>query len=170
MEITIRKAMPEDAYDYAVNHMSCWRDAYTGIIPDEFLDSMQARQDQRAEQNRQLFQNPEGCEYYCVMHGNDMIGRLVFHKCRDNDKPDAGEIGAIYLLADYWGKGYGKQMMTFALQELSNAGFREVVTWVLEENKRARRFYENCSFKQDGAERNIEIGKTLNCIRYVLSL
>jgi len=35
--------------------------------------------------------------------------------------------------------------------------FHETITWVLEENKRARLFYEKCGFIQDGVKRDIEI-------------
>jgi len=169
MSIIIRKVLPDDSYEYAALHVNCWKDAYKGIISDDYLDNMTKELDQRVESCRKTLSDPGDTEFYCAMLGDDMIGRLIFHKSRDKDKPDAGEIGAIYLLADYWGKGYGKQMMEFALNELYRKGLQETITWVLEENKRARLFYEKCGFIQDGLKRDIEIGKTLNSIRYVLN-
>jgi len=55
-----------------------------------------------------------------------MIGRLVISKSRDEDKPDAGEIAAMYLLDAFWNKGCGRKMMDFALAELKRAGHEEV--------------------------------------------
>jgi len=150
MDFVIRKAVPEDARDYAACHIACWRDAYTGIITDDFLDDMQAKQEEHTEQCLQYLQESGDFKFYYAEICGKMIGRLVFGKSRDDDKPDAGEIGAIYLLADYWGKGYGKQMMDFAISELKRTGYQEIIAWVLEENKRAEQFYNKYGFIQDG--------------------
>ena len=40
MWIIFRKAIPEDAYDYAVCHIVCWRAAYKGIISGEYPNNM----------------------------------------------------------------------------------------------------------------------------------
>lgn len=172
MAITIRKVLYEEAYNYAVNHIACWQDAYKGIIPDDYLESMSAQIEKRTEWNRQALSDPGDCEYLCVTYDSDMIGRLVFSKCRDEDKNETntGEIHAIYLLADYWGKGYGRQMMDYAIAELKRARYEEVIVWVLEKNNRARLFYEKCGFTLDGTSKDIEIGETLIEVRYTLSL
>ena len=169
MSIIIRKVLPDDSYEYAALHVNCWKDAYKGIIPDDYLEKMVKELDQQVDSCRKMLSNPGDMEFYCAMLSDDMIGRLIFNKSRDEDKPDAGEISAIYLLAEHWGRGYGKQMMDFALNELYRKEFQETITWVLEENKRARLFYEKCGFIQDGIKRDIEIGETLKSIRYVLN-
>ena len=53
MSIIIRKVLVEEAYDYAVNHIECWQDAYKGIIPDDYLENMPAQIEKRTEWNRQ---------------------------------------------------------------------------------------------------------------------
>jgi len=168
MGITIHKVLLEDAHEYAALHIACWQDAYKGIISDEYLDSMPAELDQRVERCRKYISEPGECEYLYAACGGDMIGRLIFNRSRDEDKPDAGEVSAIYLLADYWGKGYGKQMMDYAVAALRNAGHQEIIVWVLEENNRARRFYEKYGFVYDGTRQEIEIGKPIAEIRYAL--
>ncbi|MDR2590631.1 MAG: GNAT family N-acetyltransferase [Oscillospiraceae bacterium] len=170
MKITIRKVLPEDAYNYAVLHINCWKDAYTGIIPDTYLENMSTQLEQRTERSRQNISNPDGCEYLCAVANSKMIGRLVYSKCRNEDKLEAGEINAIYLLANYWGKGYGKQIMDYAISKLKQANYPEVIVWVLEENYRARSFYEKYGFILDGTHKDIEIGKTLVEVRYTLDL
>ena len=172
MGIIIRRVLVEEAYYYAVNHIACWQDAYIGIIPDDYLVNMPTQLEKRTEWNRQTLSKPGDCEYLCVTYNDEMIGRLVYSKCRDEDKAETntGEIHAIYLLADYWGKGYGKQMMDFAISQLSQEGYQEVIVWVLEYNNRARRFYEKYGFVLDGANKEIEIGETLIEVRYVFYL
>ena len=44
------------------------------------------------------------------------------------------------------GKGYGSALLECALDELGRLGFRQVLLWVLEDNMRARAFYEKCGF------------------------
>jgi len=40
MGLTIRKALPEDAYKYTICHISIWQSAYKGIVPEEYLKNM----------------------------------------------------------------------------------------------------------------------------------
>jgi len=47
------------------------------------------------------------------------------------------------LLEKYWGKKYGYAMIIHAIETIKNMKFNEVIIWVLEDNHRARRFYEN---------------------------
>ena len=172
MGIIIRKVLSEEAYDYALNHIACWQDAYKGIIPDDYLENMPAQLEKRVEWNRQTLNDPGDCEYLCATYDDKMIGRLVYSKCRDEDKAETntGEIHAIYLQASYWNKGYGKQMMDFAINGLRNAEYQEAIVWVLDDNNRARLFYEKYGFVLDGTSKEIEIGKTLTEVRYVLNL
>ena len=168
MEFAIRKALPEDAYDRSACHVSSWRSAYKGIVPDEYLNDLSV--EKGAEKFRQTNLNNPDFLYYCATYDNKIIGNLVIGKSREEDKPDAGEICGIYLIEEFWGKGYGKTMMDYAIDKLKCMGYNEIILWVLEENDRARRFYEKCNFVFDGTKREIEIGKVLIKIRYVLYL
>jgi len=167
MSFTIRKVSVEDAYEYALCHTACWLDAYAGLVPDEYLKNMHNEQVRRAEKNREVFKEPGDNEYYCAEYEGKMVGRLVFGKCRDEDKTAAGEIHAIYLIAEHWGKGYGRQMLEFALSRLKQNGYREIVIWMFAGNDRAKAFYEKHGFKPDGRKNTIKIGKPLAIARYV---
>ena len=68
MGIIIRRVLVEEAYDYAVNHIACWHDAYNGIIPDDYLANMSAQLKTRTERNRQTLSEPGDCEYLCATH------------------------------------------------------------------------------------------------------
>ena len=168
MSIIIHRVVPEDAYEYTAVHSACWRDAYAGIISDEYLSDMAAEQDQRAEKIRQTLLDPGDIEFYCAAYEGKMIGRLIFNRCHDEDKSNAGEITAIYLLAEFWDKGYGKQMMNFALDALKSLGYSEVIVWVLVNNTRALRFYEKCGFLYDGVKKEIDLGQPMIVVRLVL--
>ena len=168
MDINIQKALPKDAHKYAVNHIDCWRAAYRGIISDEYLDNMSV--EQMTESNKQILSDPGIYECYYAEQNGKMIGRLVICDSRDKDKPNAGEIAAMYLLEAFWDKGYGRKMMDFSLAELKGKGHGEVLLWVLEANSRGRNFYEKCGFAFDGTKKEINIDKPLIEIRYVRTL
>ena len=162
MKITIRKALPEDDYDYADCVISCWQTAYKGIVSDDFLNSMLIEREQLAERFRKNLTNTD-LETYCVIFENKMIGFLVIHK---ND----GEIWAIYLIEEFRSKGYGKEMLDFAISELKRIGHKKISLWVFEENNRARQFYEKNGFNFDGTKReNDKYGKMLVQLRYMLT-
>jgi GNAT superfamily N-acetyltransferase len=171
MPITLKKVLPENAHDYVLCHIACWRCAYKGIIPDAYFTKMESEIAERTKQLRKALTDQEDTyHFYYAESEGQMVGRLIFGKSRDNDKLDAGEILAIYLLEEYWGKGYGQQMMDFALGELKSMGYREVIIWVFKENYRARRFYEKINFVFDGTEKRIEIGKSHREVRHILKL
>ena len=148
MEITIRKALPEDAYDYTICHISIWQSAYKGIVPDEYLNSMSNEVEKRVEKYTETLTNPGDREYYCVMLSDKMIGFIIIELC-------TGEIWAIYLSKEYWGSGYGKEMLDFSVSELEKKGHNEISLWVFEDNKRARRFNEKNSFVYNGTKREV---------------
>ena len=58
-----------------------------------------------------------------------------------------GEIVSIYILSEYMGKGDGKKLLKAVLDKLADMGFEDVFLWVLEENLRARNFYEYCGWQ-----------------------
>jgi len=170
MSITIRKVSVEETDEFVECHIKCWQAAYKGIMPDDFLNSMPSNHEKIAELFRQGINESCGYEYCCVIYNGKMIGKLGFSKCLDDDKTGAGEIHAIYLLDDYWDKGYGRQLMEFAMENLKEMGFREIVIWLLDENSRARRFYEKFGFEADGTTKEIDLSETLIEIRYVLTI
>lgn len=165
MALTIRKAVLSDAMDMARILSDSWTAAYTGIIPDGAIRKTNAGR--LALYNRVL--SAEHSEYIALSDGVP-AGLMRLIPCRDPDMPDAGEVGAIYLHPDFWDRGFGREMMDFALRTLKAQGFSTIALWVLEENLRARKFYEKCGFRFDGTEKEIAVGKPLVEIRYRIDL
>ena len=97
-----------------------------------------------------------------------IAGTSSFCRSRFEQFDGCGEIISIYLLPEYMGKGYGKELLDRAVSELVGKGYREIFLWVLEENHRARRFYEKFGFKKADDVIDEEIGgKSVREIRYV---
>ena len=83
---------------------------------------------------------------------------------------NSGEIAAIYLLPEYWGEGYGGNLMNFSLDFLSGAGYESIAIWVLEENNRAINFYKKYGFDFDENKKTIVLGKELVEVRYLKTI
>jgi ribosomal protein S18 acetylase RimI-like enzyme len=168
MELTIRQATPDDAIIFTDCHISCWLTAYKGIVPDDFLSNMVVEKGKRVERYVNILTNPGDCVYYCVMDDETMVGFLCINKNRTGNTPDVGEIWAIYLIEEYCGKGYGKDLLDFEIDELKRSGCKEIFLWVFEDNIRARRFYEKHGFHFNGVVREMTYGKPLVQCEYVL--
>lgn len=94
-----------------------------------------------------------------------------FASCGESrDAPGEGELYAIYALPEAWGSGAGPALMTAALAAL-RTGFETASLWVLEDNPRARRFYEREGWTRDGGRREEEfLGVQVAEVRYRISL
>jgi tRNA dimethylallyltransferase len=64
-----------------------------------------------------------------------------------------GWLDGLYVLPDEWGNGVAGLLHDAALERLAAAGASSARLWVLEDNTRARRFYERRGWRQDGSER-----------------
>lgn len=165
MGIEIRKIIETDSREEISNiYEQSWKYAYKGIIPQDYLDSIQSGQWCKA------FDNPE--RYTLVMLKDDkIIGTSSYCKSRWEKYKDWGEIISIYFLPEYMGKGYGKSLLEKAVEELKAMGFETIFLWVLEDNHRARHFYEKCGFKNSGEYYDDKIGgKQLRELQYVYNI
>ena len=90
--------------------------------------------------------------------GGRLIGTARTGASRWPKYPDFGEIVSLYLLPEFMGRGYGRALLAAAVEALADQGYRDVLLWTLEENHRARRFYEKAGFTLSGDVMEDEIG------------
>jgi ribosomal protein S18 acetylase RimI-like enzyme len=168
--VDVRPLRVEDIEDIVDVHMGGWLTAYRGIVADEILDGL----DRTAWLKRYRDQAAGDRPWQTfVAVGERPLGHVSFGPYREQDSekidPAVGEILSIYIDSSVYGTGIGGQLMTAALEMLPQ---REVRLWVLEENRRARRFYEKYGLRPDG-EREIWFprGSTLGYpeIRYSIT-
>ena len=167
MVLNIIKATLDDAYNLSYVHALSWKEAYKGIVPDEYAVTQTV--ESGIEKMQKMIINKPDANYIAELDGK-AIGRLAIHECYDEDLPDAGEIGALYILPDFWGKGYGKEIAAFALKELKSRGYSRVSLWTLEQSTRATGFYERVGFVLDGAKKTLDFGIPLIAVRYRMEL
>ncbi|MFC2099392.1 GNAT family N-acetyltransferase [Candidatus Bipolaricaulota bacterium] len=161
----LRRATREDAEALAVVHVAAWRAAYAGIVPDAVLEQRDVAY--RTKRFREFLSRNEG-ETYILEREAAVIGFMTIGAARDENAAasETGEIWGIYLHPGHWRQGIGTSLFRSAQTMLREQGFSQIVLWVLEENTAARRFYEAMSFRVDGADKELTLGRPLRAIRY----
>src|ERR1700691_3096251 len=144
----VRPAEPGDEPGIALAHVTSWQDAYRGHMPQDFLDGLDVGQ--RAEAWRQRFPAAKQSrgDVVVVESAGEIAGFAVFGPSRDADADPGrtGEVGAIYLRPGSIGQGLGRLLMDAVVSGLAGLGYADATLWVLDENARARRFYERAGW------------------------
>jgi ribosomal protein S18 acetylase RimI-like enzyme len=173
-ELLVREAVAEDADAIARVHVASWQVAYQHIFLAETLSALDAGMERRAAYWRGIIQagGPRTHTLVAVRH-DDVVGFVDVRPSRDADA-DAervAELTAIYVSPAAWGAGAGRSLIAEAVERLRAAGFEEATLWVLEDNPRARRFYEIAGWRADGTVKEDEFLDTLvHEVRYRIEL
>ena len=119
-----------------------WHEAYKNIVDKEYLDALTL---EKCEETAFRL-----TDHFMVAIDDGRVIGFVGYGDRGDEAPDIGEIFALYVLSDYFGKNVGLQLMNAGLEQLKNNS--EICLWVFKENRRAIRFYQKCGFAPDGEE------------------
>jgi ribosomal protein S18 acetylase RimI-like enzyme len=150
----IRPLVEGDGDALARVHVRSWQAAYRGQLPDGYLDGLTEEIPRRAERwSRFIADAPSHRQVMLALDvGGRLMGFVTFGPPDDAELGShVGELYAIYLDPDAWGKGHGRALMDAAVTGLLDAAYTEAVLWVLGTNQRARRFYEIAGWSADGA-------------------
>jgi putative acetyltransferase len=67
-----------------------------------------------------------------------------------------GWLEGLYVVPERWGTGLADELHDRALDEVQGLGSASCRLWVLEDNHRARRFYERRGWRENGETRVVE--------------
>jgi GNAT superfamily N-acetyltransferase len=171
----LRLAEPEGAMAIARVHVRTWQAAYRTLLPDGYLD--QLRPEDRAQTYDFASLDPLKPQTIVAVEeglGRDGLGReglicgfATTAPSRVPDLPDHGELCALHVDPEKWGRGVGVALITEARGRLVELGFRKAFLWVLAGNLRADRFYRMDGWAPDGVKRTDSVwAVTLNEVRY----
>ncbi|MCW2910568.1 MAG: hypothetical protein JWL68_5357 [Actinomycetia bacterium] len=185
----IRPATAGDATQIALVHVRSWQEAYRGLVPQDYLDHLDPadrvarwrRHIQGTDWSRSgVLVAPAGDEPAGFTPAGDepagatpapaeLAGFVSYGPSRDEDADPAvvGEVSTIYVLAEAWGRGLGRRLMSGAVEHLTSAGYSQATLWVLPANARARRFYAAVGWSEDAAVlEDASLGFPLTEVRY----
>ena len=146
-EYQVRPATLRDAKAVAEVHAVATKAAYAGILPDDHLPALAPAS--REAKWREAIEFAEPQVHVAVLDG-EVVGFVGFDRSRDPKTPaTAGEIWAIYIKPEHWGKGVGVALWDAAREGLDEEGCTTVTIWVPLRNDRAVRFMELAGFKRE---------------------
>ena len=165
MTVCIRKIRPEDdRMAISKIYEQSWKSAYKEILPQSYLHEIPRGH------WASVIDSP-GWNTLILLDQEKMVGTCSFCQSRFLQYKDCGELISLYLLPAYMGKGYGRELLEAAISELAGQGYPEIFLWVLEQNYRARQFYERFAFVKTEDVIEDEIGgRRVREIRYVRKL
>lgn len=130
--VIIRKAKPEEAETIIDLNIKVWNSTYKGLIPQEIIDKLQSKDNNRIESMKQRIQNDHNI-IVAQLNGK-IIGYYSFGPSNDEKYQDSGQIYAGYILKEYQGLGIGRKIALVCMTELQEKGYHTLITKCLENN------------------------------------
>ena len=149
---SIRIAEMRDAAAIAHVHVHSWMTTYAGIVPQDYLDSMDVAE------RTSLWQDwlTRDISVYVAELAGEVVGFAAGGTIREPKQPYDSELYTLYLLREVQARGIGKALLRAVASSLTQKGHQAMLTWVLKQNP-AVRFYEKLG-AQCLTTKQIEIG------------
>jgi ribosomal protein S18 acetylase RimI-like enzyme len=139
MTLALHRAGPADAPALAHIHHQVWTETYGAIAPVEAIAAL-------TEAHRltgwSTLLRSDGPTTLVALQGETPVGLVSFGAPTDSVFGNRGEVRHLYLLPSHRGRGHGLRLLTVALMGLRDAGFPGAALAVIEQNTRARSFYQ----------------------------
>jgi GNAT superfamily N-acetyltransferase len=153
--VELRDATPADAPALAAVQVASWRAAYRGLMPDEVLAGLSVPDIERVWSDR-FTDRPPRTSVVVATEVRRLVGFAAAGPPLvpgDRADPTVGDLYALYLHPDHWGRGIGTPLQTAALDRLVTHGYTHAGLWVLDGNRRALRFYLRTGWTDTGRTR-----------------
>jgi GNAT superfamily N-acetyltransferase len=147
----VRLATRSDADGIARVQERSWQTAYRHVFPAGELDRGGFIRPERWRDR--IARPPEGWTTIVAVEDGAVTGFASVGPSRD--ERGVGELYAIYVEPSHWSTGTGRALIERAEAELRTA-YTEATLWVLEDNPRARAFYERGGWAPDGKRKSEE--------------
>ena len=193
--VVIRSASAADASQIAGVMRDSWFAAYEGIIARQIIDrvtapdggarvrqSFRTRPWQRmiaavappsppataaAEAETDTEAAPGIIGYASFGPERDVLGMSwPYPRTAAGAEGRVAELYALYVHPAWWSTGTGRALMDQVLAKVSSAGYQSITLWVLQDNARARCFYERAGFAPDDARHVLDDLGGVTEIRY----
>ena len=153
--LSVRKANVVDAGAIAHVHVQSWHTTYAGIVPDEYLASL--NEVERVPVWREWLSRD--IHVFVVEMEGAVVGFGSAGPIREPLQEYDAELFAIYVLKHAQKRGIGTALLRSLAGSLRAEGFHCMVAWVLEANPSVR-FYEKAGALRISSK-EIEIGNVM---------
>ena len=160
-EFLLRAATRADADGITDVQVASWRAGYAHVFPESVLYADDFDTTRRTFWKDWRF--GPGHRVAVVAETTHDDGERVIGFCsygpereRARGFTGRGEVWAFYVHPERWGSGAATQLMEHVEDRLKAEGFVTAVLWVLDDNPRARRFYERHGWAPTGIAANFD--------------
>lgn len=137
-------------------HWKSWQESYADIVSADYLANMTL---EKCVEKAKLWPD----NILVAKDGERVVGFAAYGAAEAEDIGPCGMVYGLYLLAEYQGRGIGRQLIQAAMEKLSDQ--EAVALWVFKKNVKAIGFYEQFGFLADGAEKTAMYGRPCMVIR-----
>ncbi len=153
MAVTIRPLTLDDPINEVGDvYVQSWRSCYAGLLPDSFLQKLTPDR-----WSGMLHAEPDAS--LVLIEDGRIVGTAMAVYARAPQREGYGELISLYLRPSVMGRGYGRMLLTAALQKLRADGCENACLWVLSQNKGAIGFYTHMGFSPSGQKQHERFGE-----------
>jgi len=142
---TIARPTLDDLDELGRVHVQVWREAYAGLLPDDYLGGLDPTFGPKRWRER--FGSSPEVAWWLARDEEGIVGMATSGPARDDDAPRPWELYAINVLRRGHGTGLADDLME------QTVGDRPAYLWVLDGNHRATAFYRRHGFADDGGRK-----------------
>ena len=161
-----RLATEEDCDELSKLKQKMWKETYRGIYSDDRINNYDF------EKNRKMFlsfvNNPD-IELYVVQDKNKLVGYMACGIPYRPYKDYKQEIGLLYLLKKYQGKGIGRELFNIGYNKIKENGYDEFFISCNKYNVNAQQFYKKMGGVVDDIEEDKD-DKALPQIKFLYKI
>lgn len=140
--IDIRPATVEDAHEIASLHVAVWREAYQGVMPQAYLQSLAAEARAGAWAER-LADADDPTRTLVAVRDGRLVGFCTVGPSRLDAPEGYGELHTINIIVTAQHQGLGRRLMAEAARTLQALGYTGLTLSVLRDSPAGRMFYES---------------------------
>lgn len=118
-----------------------WPQTYASILPQEQIDYMLDMMYSEASLKKQM--TDDGCQFIIVYENGNPVGFASYNE----EKPQRWKLNKIYVLQNQQGKGTGKFMINYIIEEIKKQNANSLFLQVNRYNN-AKVFYEKLGFTE----------------------
>ena len=196
----LRPAQPSDALAIARVHVRAWQHGYAGILPASYLNQLRPEdRAEKYDLSHADPSHPHtivatdadiisptetSSPANIISHSADPAGKsasgLIHEKIlgfattrpsQESDLPHHGELTALYVDPDSWGRGIGVALVSAARAHLVSLSLRHAYLFTLVDNLRAQHFYKSDQWTPDGLTRTDTVwGAAVHVLRFQRNL
>lgn len=153
--VVIRAATLDDAMAIAGVHVASWRQAYAGLIDEEYLAQLDVGS--RAAWWQQVLDDNHSTQVWVAEDDGEVVGFASLGPSLDEDAArETMQVYTLYLDPAAWGRGAARSLIRTVIEAVPSGA--PVTLWVAAGNDRARHFYRRNGFVDDGVDRIEDFG------------